>query len=164
MTGLRSLIKDRELEALNFEDEQRVVLKKNDFFPDDEFRDYAPTVFARLRRLYGIEPSAYLHSLAKDNTALEMPSAGKSGSIFYICPDGRYMIKTISREEAVSLKAMLPAYLEHHSVHPTSLLARVCGFHQLRTNLRKVYLVVLVNILNTSGLVDVKYDLKGAIR
>jgi len=50
-------------------------------------------------------------------------SPGKSGSFFYYSHDTRYMLKTLTKAEAVFLKSILRHYYDvchHHPSHATS--------------------------------------------
>lgn len=83
------------------------------------FKDYAPTIFLRIRRKYGITdygrsvgPENLVGNLlfGKLNSLTELGSSGKSGSFFYYTSDCNYMIKTISTDEAILLRKLLPRY------------------------------------------------------
>ena len=61
-----------------------------------------------------------------------LPSPGKSGSVFFLSDDDRFMVKTVSHEEALLLLRLLPAYERHCSEHPTTLLTRFYGLHRIK--------------------------------
>lgn len=44
------------------------------------------------------------------NALLELPTPGKSGSLFLFSQDMKYILKTIPKMEAKLLRALLPAY------------------------------------------------------
>ena len=51
----------------------------------------------------------YLLSLTGSRALRELPSPGKSGSVFFLCDDERFLVKTVSREEArLLLRASRP--------------------------------------------------------
>ena len=98
---------------------------------DFKFVDYAPTIFHRLRNLFGIKSEDYLvkknplfllacfkHcslfklSLTADYRLSEIISPGKSKSFFYFSYDMNFMLKTINLEEKHFLKKILPYYYE----------------------------------------------------
>ena len=62
----------------------------------------------------------------------ELPSPGKSGSVFYLSDDDRFMIKTIRGEEVRLLLSLLPAYHAHCRAHPDTLLTRFHGLHRVK--------------------------------
>ena len=66
---------------------------------DFKFKDYAPWVFRHLRALFRLDPADYLMSLTGKYILSELGSPGKSGSVFYLSNDDRYMIKTLRRSE-----------------------------------------------------------------
>jgi len=74
------------------------------------FLDYAPQVFHFIRKKFNVEREDYSRSLGPDqiltnlltgefNSLSELCSSGKSGSFFYYTADGKYMLKTISKNE-----------------------------------------------------------------
>jgi 1-phosphatidylinositol-4-phosphate 5-kinase len=82
----------------------------NEHFTECIFYDYCPHVFRALRESQGLDSNTYLNSVGPQrfvsglvsgniDTLAELTSSGKSGSFFYYTPDGKYMLKTIAREE-----------------------------------------------------------------
>jgi 1-phosphatidylinositol-4-phosphate 5-kinase len=53
-----------------------------------------------------------------------MVSAGKSGSFFYYTIDGKFMLKTISRNEFHFLKRILKKYYDHLIKHSDTFLIK----------------------------------------
>ena len=62
----------------------------------------------------------------------EMPSPGKSGSVFFLSDDDRFLIKTVSHEEMLLLLKLIPAYYRHCADNPTTLLTRFFGVHRIK--------------------------------
>ena len=62
----------------------------------------------------------------------EMPSPGKSGSVFFLSDDDRFLIKTVSHEEMLLLLKLIPAYYRHCADNPTTLLTRFFGVHRVK--------------------------------
>ncbi len=75
----------------------------------------------------------YLLSLTGSRALRELPSPGKSGSVFYLSDDERFLVKTVSREEARLLLARIPAYFRHCAAHPRTLLTRFYGVHRVKS-------------------------------
>lgn len=84
-------------------------------------KDYAPSIFLRIRRKYRVSNQEYARSVGPENlignmvlgrlnSLTELGSSGKSGSFFYYTHDCNYMIKTISPDEAELLRKLLPRY------------------------------------------------------
>jgi 1-phosphatidylinositol-4-phosphate 5-kinase len=61
-----------------------------------------------------------------------MPSPGKSGSVFFLSDDDRFLIKTVSHEEMLLLLKLIPAYYAHCEENPTTLLTRFFGVHRIK--------------------------------
>lgn len=108
-----------------------------------EFIDYAPIVFAHVRELSAISVDSYKvstcelldgninllyqNSMSPTNfktlsDQLAKFSDGRSNSFFIFSPDKKFIIKTITDEEAQVLLKMLP------SLHRVCFLARVFRF------------------------------------
>ena len=81
--------------------------------PPFKWKDYAPRAFDALRRAFGVDDGDYLVSLTGESSLRELPSPGKSGSVFFLSDDDRFLIKTVSKEEMHSLLRMLPEYVAH---------------------------------------------------
>ncbi|OMJ67959.1 hypothetical protein SteCoe_34100 [Stentor coeruleus] len=140
-----------------------------------KFRDYAPTIFERIRKLYGIKSSDYIRSLGMEKMmhalmANEFSSltgqctTGKSGSFFYYSDDGKYMLKTLSEEEYVFFRDFIPDYYFHLYRNPHTLITRFFGFHKIIvcSSRKKLYFVVMGNLFKNEYELDIKYDLKGS--
>ena len=95
-----------------------------------KFKDYAPNVFKTIRAVSGINESEYIMSLAGDFNYIEFIANSKSGQFFFYSHDGKYMIKTQTKDECVLLRTMLPQYVNHLKAHPDSLLVRFYGMHR----------------------------------
>lgn len=63
----------------------------------------------------------------------EMASPGKSGSVFFLSGDDRFMIKTVSHEEMLLLLKLIPAYYRHCVENPATLLTRFYGVHRIKS-------------------------------
>ena len=94
---------------------------------DFKWKDYCPTVFRHLRGMFGISNSEYILSTCGDHALRELPSPGKSGSVFFVSQDERFIIKTMRKEEVKLLLRALPQYYAHVATHPDTLLTRFYG-------------------------------------
>lgn len=59
-----------------------------------KWKDYAPRVFRQLRRVAGLDSRDYLLSLTGGGALRELPSPGKSGSVFFLSDDDRWAGRT----------------------------------------------------------------------
>lgn len=143
------------------------------------FVDYAPLVFAKLREHWGIRNEDYIHSIGPGSmlsnlmlgslsSLAELGSEGKSGSFFYFTSDGKFMVKTVHREEHKLLRSILQQYHFHMFKYRDSMLCRIVGCHVLRLSKHnkigadKIYFVVMQNVLNTDLELHTRFDLKGS--
>jgi 1-phosphatidylinositol-4-phosphate 5-kinase len=95
-----------------------------------KFKDYMSNVFRAVRSLSNISEADYMVSLAGDFNYIEFIANSKSGQFFFYSHDGRYMIKTQSKEESKLLRQMMPQYLKHLTMNPDSMLVRFYGMHK----------------------------------
>ncbi|CAG9333428.1 unnamed protein product [Blepharisma stoltei] len=142
-----------------------------------KFRDYSPFIFERIRRRYGISANQYIKSLGVDmimssllqsefSSLVGLMSSGKSGSFFYYSDDGKYVVKTMTRDEYVFLRKILPEYYEHIMTYPDTLIPRFYGFHKLLSprggKTIKRYIIVMGNVFSSGDEIHIRYDLKGS--
>ena len=140
------------------------------------FTDYAPKIFENIRKLDGIKNEDYAKTLGPSNifkyiwsnnlsTFKELCSTGKSGSLFYYTEDGKYMLKTIHKDEFVKMREILRPYHEHVVNCPESVINRFYGLHKINytenNKDREQYLVIMNNMFGHYE-VDMRYDLKGS--
>ncbi|GMH39027.1 hypothetical protein BSKO_06925 [Bryopsis sp. KO-2023] len=130
---------------------------------DFKWKDYAPMVFRRLREAFGIDPADYLISLCGNHALRELASPGKSGSIFYISHDDRFIIKTMKKGEMKHLFSMLKKYYEHMAGSPHTLITKYYGLHRVTPYKgNKIRFMVMNNLFRTELPIHRKYDLKGS--
>jgi hypothetical protein len=72
----------------------------------------------------------------------ERVSEGRSGSYFYYSHDGKFMVKTVSKDESDCMRAMLPDYYSYVLENPDTLLMRILGLLRPRLLLLLLRLVV----------------------
>eukprot|EP00850_Spirogloea_muscicola_P023457 SM000358S13182 [mRNA] locus=s358:6526:10380:- [translate_table: standard] len=131
--------------------------------PSFVWKEYAPAVFRHLQEISCVDPSDYMLSICGDGALRELSSPGKSGSIFYVSHDDRFIIKTMRKAEVKVLLAMLAAYLTHLRLHESTLLTRFFGLHQIKAHGgRRVRFVVTGHLFAPELPVDRRYDLKGS--
>ena len=163
-----------ELQVAPYKTENSDLVKACSFF------DYAPKIFASIRKFSGVTKEQYLESLGPEKilsyifksnfqTLSELCSSGKSGSFFYYSYDGRFMLKTIPRHEFKMMKTMLKNYHEYLTIRNTdSMISRVFGLHKIifyrkRGKMaKKIYFCVMNNVFQTTKKIDLRYDLKGS--
>jgi 1-phosphatidylinositol-4-phosphate 5-kinase len=98
----------REVRASDFGKNARTKM----FFPRDgsnftpphksvdfSWKDYCPMVFRNLRQMFKLDAAEYMMSICGDDGLTEISSPGKSGSIFYLSHDDRFVIKTLKKSE-----------------------------------------------------------------
>ncbi|KAH7679471.1 Phosphatidylinositol-4-phosphate 5-kinase protein [Dioscorea alata] len=130
-----------------------------DFF----WKDYCPMVFRNLREMFKIDAADYMMSICGGEGLKELSSPGKSGSIFYLSQDERFVIKTLRRYELKSLLKMLPKYYNHVGNHENTLITKFFGLHRITIRSgRKIRFVVMGNMFCTELRIHRRYDLKGS--
>jgi Ca2+-binding EF-hand superfamily protein len=151
------------------------------------FIDYAPLVFRKLREeISGISEADYTRSVGPEqllgnmvlgnlSSLAEQTTEGKGGAFFYYTADGRFMIKTVTKDEKHLLKGMLREYYEYLVRNKDSFIVRFYGLHGLRLKRdpllfqqgkyrkdEKIFFVVMGNLFNTPLEVHRRFDLKGS--
>ncbi|EKX51326.1 hypothetical protein GUITHDRAFT_66274, partial [Guillardia theta CCMP2712] len=134
---------------------------------------YGASLYRDIRKAFGVSDDAFLASLGIKQVigglllgdmrnVAERVSEGRSGSLFYYSHDGKFMVKTVSREEGDAMRSMLPAYYEYVKENPNTLLMRILGQFDLVHEGIRYHLVVLANVFNTSLPIHERFDLKGS--
>ncbi|KAI3445137.1 hypothetical protein Pfo_001802 [Paulownia fortunei] len=132
-----------------------------------EFRwkDYCPSVFRALRKLFKVDPADYMISICGNDALRELSSPGKSGSFFYLTNDDRYMIKTMKKSEVKVLIRMLSAYYNHVRAFENTLVTKFFGLHCVKMTgpaQKKVRFVIMGNLFCTEYAIHRRFDLKGS--
>ena len=65
-----------------------------------KFKSYSPKVFDRIRTFFGFDPESYMYSVCGDFNFIEFISNSKSGQFFFYTHDGKFMIKTQTKDES----------------------------------------------------------------
>ena len=146
------------------------------------FVDYAPQIFATIRKTFGVKKERYSEQLGPSkafaylfngnfDTMIELCSSGKSGSFFYYTADANFVLKTISHGEFKFLKHILSNYFNYiTNQNQDTLISRVLGMHKMifyrkKGKLsKKIYFIVMNNVFSTSKKIDLRYDLKGSLQ
>jgi len=130
-----------------------------------KFKSYAPKVFRRIRDFFGMSTMEYMLSVCGNYNYLEFISNSKSGQFFFYSHDGKYMIKTQTKEENKFMKRILPHYYKYVTEHPNTLLVRILGMHRVKMYhlRRKVHFVIMSSVFDTREEIHQIYDLKGSL-
>ncbi|KAL2231427.1 UNVERIFIED_CONTAM: Phosphatidylinositol 4-phosphate 5-kinase 8 [Sesamum indicum] len=130
---------------------------------DFYWKDYCPMVFRNLRELFKLNAADYMMSICGDDGLRELCSPGKSGSLFYLSHDDRFVIKTLKKSELKVLLKMLPNYYSHVKAHDNTLITKFFGAHRIALRHgKKVRFVVMGNMFCTELRIHRRYDLKGS--
>jgi 1-phosphatidylinositol-4-phosphate 5-kinase len=130
-----------------------------------EFRwkDYCPVVFRHLRKLFQVDPADYMLAICGDDALRELSSPGKSGSVFYLTQDDRFMIKTVKKSEVKVLLRMLRSYYKHVSKYENSLVTKFYGVHCVKPiGGQKTRFIVMGNLFCSEYPIHRRFDLKGS--
>eukprot|EP01130_Rhizamoeba_saxonica_P006041 TRINITY_DN2394_c0_g2_i1.p1 TRINITY_DN2394_c0_g2~~TRINITY_DN2394_c0_g2_i1.p1 ORF type:complete len:412 (-),score=95.45 TRINITY_DN2394_c0_g2_i1:69-1304(-) len=162
-TGIRSEPKDIPLIPLDY---KRSVVHhiRRPGRAKISLEEYYPSVFADIRRMYGITQEELLEewNIPEENLVSE-GSAGKSGSLFIMSNTRKFMIKSIEKSEKDRLILMIRSYHDHLQNNPESLLMKIIGFYRYRSIPNKSF-IMFNNLLLTDASIDEKYDLKGSTK
>ncbi|XP_010547556.1 PREDICTED: phosphatidylinositol 4-phosphate 5-kinase 7 [Tarenaya hassleriana] len=162
----------REVRASDFGNKARIRM----FFPregsqftpphksiDFYWKDYCPMVFRNLREMFKLDAAEYMMSICGDDGLREISSPGKSGSLFYLSHDDRFVVKTLKKSELKVLLKMLPKYYDHVGKYENTLITKFFGVHRIKLKWgKKVRFVVMGNMFCTELKIHRRYDLKGS--
>ncbi|KZV26185.1 phosphatidylinositol 4-phosphate 5-kinase 9 [Dorcoceras hygrometricum] len=130
---------------------------------DFKWKDYCPMVFRNLREMFGIDAADYMMSICGNDALRELSSPGKSGSVFFLSQDDRFMIKTLRKSEVKVLLRMLPNYYRHVCTYDNTLITKFFGLHRIKPSSgQKFRFVVMGNVFCTELRIHRRFDLKGS--
>ncbi|KAG2713446.1 hypothetical protein I3843_04G168500 [Carya illinoinensis] len=130
---------------------------------DFKWKDYCPVVFRHLRELFAIDPADYMLAICGNDALRELSSPGKSGSLFYLTQDDRFMIKTVKKSEVKVLIRMLPSYYQHVYQYKNSLITKFFGVHCVKpVGGQKTRFIVMGNLFCSEYRIHKRFDLKGS--
>ncbi|XP_074312015.1 phosphatidylinositol 4-phosphate 5-kinase 9 isoform X2 [Silene latifolia] len=130
---------------------------------DFKWKDYCPMVFRNLREMFKIDAADYMMSICGNDALRELSSPGKSGSVFFLSQDDRFMIKTLRKSEVKVLLRMLPQYHYHVRTYENTLITKFFGLHRIiPSSGQKFRFVVMGNMFCTELRIHRRFDLKGS--
>ncbi|KAI3447539.1 hypothetical protein Pfo_004204 [Paulownia fortunei] len=130
---------------------------------DFKWKDYCPMVFRNLREMFKIDAADYMMSICGNDALRELSSPGKSGSVFFLSQDDRFMIKTLRKSEVKVLLRMLPNYHLHVRRYENTLITKFFGLHRIKPSSgQKFRFVVMGNMFCTELRIHRRFDLKGS--
>lgn len=132
--------------------------------------EYAPKIFAYLRKLDSIKEEDIINSLLPmNNRNVIKESEGKGGSLFLNTDDNEFIIKTITFDEAELIRGLLLCRLaEYLSKNNNSIISRIYGVYKLSVKTgffeeNEYYFILMKNVLGSfSDNFICKFDLKGS--
>lgn len=129
-----------------------------------KFKDYSPDIFRQIRRRFCIDSADYMVTLCGDFNYIEFMSNSKSGQFFFYSHDGRFMIKTQTKEESKFLRRILPHYYKFVMENPNTLITRFYGMHRVKMHhlRRKMHFIIMASVFDTPLEVQARFDLKGS--
>ncbi|XP_010243193.1 PREDICTED: phosphatidylinositol 4-phosphate 5-kinase 9 [Nelumbo nucifera] len=130
---------------------------------DFKWKDYCPMVFRNLREMFKIDAADYMMSICGSDALRELSSPGKSGSVFFLSQDDRFMIKTLRKSEVKVLLRMLPDYHHHVRIYENTLITKFFGLHRIKPSSgQKFRFVVMGNMFCIELRIHRRFDLKGS--
>ena len=132
--------------------------------------EYAPQIFAYLRKLDMIKEEDIINSLLpRNNKNGIQDSEGRGGSFFLNTDDNEFSIKTITYDEAELIRhCLLCKMAEYFSNYKDSIIGRIYGVYKIsmKTGLIKedeIYFILMKNVIGSfAENLICKYDLKGS--
>ncbi|KAL5256022.1 hypothetical protein ACHWQZ_G011289 [Mnemiopsis leidyi] len=126
------------------------------------FKTYAPRAFKKFRKEFSIEADDFLVSLCTHRLK-ELSNPGASGSLFFLSHDDNFIIKTITRKEAIFLQKLLPGYYLNLTQNKKTTLPCFYGSFLYESMGKTIRICIMNNILPSNIKYHEKYDLKGSM-
>merc|ERR1740130_857622 len=127
------------------------------------FKDHAPQAFRHIREHFGVRTEDYTLSLCGEHSLRELGTPGKSGAVFYLTEDSKFLLETVSKKESKFLRELLPNYYAHVINSSSTLLPRFFGLIRITTAAnRNIRMVVMNNLMPDDFPIHEKFDLKGS--
>lgn len=174
MTGIRLAIEmfkplHREILPIDFSTSAQfsIIHTKGSI---NQFNDYAPRVFKKLRSIFQIKEIDFIMSTAPEmffgkllfgawSSLSETQSDGRSGAYFYYTHDGKYIIKNIPQAESLALRRTLSTYYNHVKTYKSSFLVKYLNLFDYN---KKSY-CIMMNAFSTNREIHEIYDIKGSV-
>ena len=86
-------------------------------------------------------------SICGEHSLRELGTPGKSGAVFYLTEDGRFVIKTVSKKESKFLRQILPNYYNYVMRSANTLVPRFLGLIRITNAQRRNIRLVVMNYL-----------------
>ena len=111
-----------------------------------------------------MDTQEYMVSICGEHSLRELGTPGKSGAVFYLTEDGKFIIKTVSKKESKFLRQILPNYYKYvMESGEDTLIPRFLGLIRIKTRMgRNIRLVVMNNLMPHKHMIHKKYDIKGS--
>eukprot|EP00808_Paulinella_micropora_P008503 g31931.t1 len=124
---------------------------------------WARRQFGALHASFGLSADVLMQSLC-GRLESSQQGGGNSAAVYYRSCDQRFMLKSLTKQEAASLLEFLPAYKAHVTAQPSSRLPRLVGMLSVSLESHKLLAcyVIMENFFALSGPMDAVYDLKGS--
>ena len=130
--------------------------------------EYFPQKFDDLRKNDGITDDVMIKSFSpiKNKNVIEKTreSKGKSGSFFFYSHDRKFIIKTITNEEKVTMDEILIDYYNYVKEHKATLITKIYGIYTVVIkNASSVNVILMQNLFGCSPIhIQRMFDLKGS--
>ena len=132
--------------------------------------EYAPQIFAYLRKLDMIKEEDLINSLLpRNNKNGIQDSEGRGGSFFLNTDDNEFSLKTITYGEAELIRSCLLCKMaEYLSNYKDSIIGRIYGVYKISMktgliNEDEIYFILMKNVIGSfAENLICKYDLKGS--
>lgn len=151
------------------DEEYRAAFKTDEGIANCKMVVFCPTIFKRIIQSSPRKVN-FLESLNVFKNAVAIKSAGEdkggaSGALQLKTHDDQLIIKTMSHEDYIEFKKILPAYANHLTRNPNSLIGRIFGMFEFTFDgSEKPIRMMLMECLAVFPKQDIlrKFDLKGS--
>eukprot|EP00401_Gymnodinium_catenatum_P024670 CAMPEP_0117618672 /NCGR_PEP_ID=MMETSP0784-20121206/86222_1 /TAXON_ID=39447 /ORGANISM="" /LENGTH=886 /DNA_ID=CAMNT_0005422539 /DNA_START=36 /DNA_END=2696 /DNA_ORIENTATION=+ len=129
------------------------------------FETWGAEVFGRLYATSGLGAGELVASLGSEAPPCRTLSTNsKSGEFFFFSSDQRFLVKTISEDEARVLFRMLPEYQSHMRRVPRSTMVRYASLIRMSVDSTSwTYFSIMRSVFDPACSITETYDVKGSL-
>lgn len=140
------------------------------------FTVHFPLIFADIRKIYQLAEH-YCESFSVDGLIKQFVqsdfylnqwtlSEGKSGCLFYVTNDKKFMLKTVKDSEFEYFSEFLKEYHEYLQANPDTLISKILGLYTIKSNIEgariKHTFIVMNYVFTGQEELEIIFDLKGS--
>ena len=124
------------------------------------FKEICPSYFKEIRTMCGIKNDEFSDAFL--SVAKTIFSEGRSGAFLFFSSHEKYIVKSTTESEMITLYRILPKYVKYLKENPSSFILRYLGAYNITMYGVKLSFLIMQNIFPPQAALSERYDLKGS--